>query len=155
MQSSSSMVIKELRRSYSVKKGTARCLELYRLRLWVYFLIRFAVSYVLCRWCSDRISRPSEFLRHSIIERYSSTVDPSTAKDSRIIISDSPNRGLRRWQGNLGQAIILLCLVAGHVCKLTWDNTTCGRVENYLVLVAASDSLTLEPNILHCHESGS
>ena len=31
-------------RSYSVKKGTARCLELYRLRLWVYFLIRFAVS---------------------------------------------------------------------------------------------------------------
>src|SRR5215813_12024060 len=99
MQSSSSMVIKELRRSYSVKKGTARCLELYRLRLWVYFLIRFAVSYVLCRWCSDRISRPSEFLRHSIIERYSSTVDPSTAKDSRIIISDSPNRGLRRLQG--------------------------------------------------------
>src|SRR5262245_41294763 len=129
MQSSSSMVIKELRRSYSVKKGTARCLELYRLRLWVYFLIRFAVSYVLCRWCSDRIS-PSEFLRHSIIERYSSTVDPSTAKDSRIIISDSPNRRLRRWQGNLGQAIIFLCLVAGHVCKLTWDNTTCGRVGN-------------------------
>src|SRR5262249_7083366 len=92
MQSSSSMVIKELHRSYSVKKGTARCLELYRLRLWVYFLIRFAVSYVLCRWCSDRISRPCEFLRHSIIQRYSSTITRLLKKIHAFIISDSPNR---------------------------------------------------------------